>query len=505
MDDLLKTYAKKRREEADAPMEMHPATRRLLQSEAAKLKTGALPSSTSWLEALKIFWPRLAFAAGMLFIAGIVAVTFLGPEDQKAETMQMAMQDTETAAADRYDKSQPPAESQLAKSPASLAPAKPGARPAVIEDQSGRRAPARRAGEALSELATIGERGSVEAEKKMKQVDLVQNELRNNVTMIGEAGRAVAEPTAGTAPADSRSILLSVVTVQKSDDSVPATGGRRADAPIVASEAADFFARSAPKQAAGLDSSLKEEQPAVAQLSDGKAVTASFSATAVQQEAIMPTTRSRFANVHQVGRQNLGKASIAYDATVLVNFVVEQSGERLRVVDGDGSVYEGKVLYGEAAAIAEYDTKLDYAADTRFKVVKDEQSRQQQNARVLDPTAAAAWNFRVSGTNRTLQQPVIVDGILFETAASNSLNQAGTKVSENLLFYRVPPAQAPTQQGSYGLSASPNQNSAQAPSGQASYGGQSMNLLNAGRIQGQVRVGATNQIPLDAVRDANQP
>lgn len=38
MDDLLKAYAKKRRDEAGAPMAMHPATRRLLQSEVAKLK-----------------------------------------------------------------------------------------------------------------------------------------------------------------------------------------------------------------------------------------------------------------------------------------------------------------------------------------------------------------------------------------------------------------------------------------------------------------------------------
>src|SRR5712664_2452194 len=37
MDELLKSYAKKRREDAGAPLELHPATRRLLQSEVARL------------------------------------------------------------------------------------------------------------------------------------------------------------------------------------------------------------------------------------------------------------------------------------------------------------------------------------------------------------------------------------------------------------------------------------------------------------------------------------
>ena len=36
IEELLKAYAKKRQEEAGAPFEMHPATRKLLQGEVAR-------------------------------------------------------------------------------------------------------------------------------------------------------------------------------------------------------------------------------------------------------------------------------------------------------------------------------------------------------------------------------------------------------------------------------------------------------------------------------------
>ena len=38
MDDLLRTYARQRREDAGGSPELHPATRRLLQAEAASLR-----------------------------------------------------------------------------------------------------------------------------------------------------------------------------------------------------------------------------------------------------------------------------------------------------------------------------------------------------------------------------------------------------------------------------------------------------------------------------------
>ena len=45
IEKTLRAYAKKRREEAGAPAEMHPATRRLLQGEVARLRGKAQDKS----------------------------------------------------------------------------------------------------------------------------------------------------------------------------------------------------------------------------------------------------------------------------------------------------------------------------------------------------------------------------------------------------------------------------------------------------------------------------
>jgi len=475
MDHLLKAYAKKRRDEAGAPMEMHSATRRLLQTEAAKLRPASPPTSTSWIDALRKFWPRMAFSAGILLVAGIAAITFLPPADEKQEEMQFAKQDAATPALDRYTAT----ESRPALTPT---PAKPERESVVaLEDQISPPAPARRETKALPELAVAEEK---QLERKLNTLDVVQNEPLNSVAL--NRGAAAA-PTVPATPASDR-VQLRAVTAQSGDKENRAAGGPPAATALTAEAKSKNVADI--KQTDSLVRSLKEEKPLG------------------QQQLNTTTARSRFANVQPVSRQKLSKATTAYDTTVLANFVVEQDGEQLRVTDADGSVYDGKVLNSEAAAVGS-DTQLNFAAGARLDTAKPALAQAGKDVRdqqaQTGPVAASAWNFRVSGTNRTLQQAVVVDGILFETAATNSLNQAATSAtSGSSQFYRFAPAQAPAQQRGYGVSTPATQNSATSSLNQ-SYGGQSMNLLNTRRIQGSVRVGATNQLPLDAVPDGNPP
>jgi hypothetical protein len=79
---------------------------------------------------------------------------------------------------------------------------------------------------------------------------------------------------------------------------------------------------------------------------------------------------------------------------------------------------------------------------------------------------APAWNFRASGTNRTLQQPVTINGVLY-TGSTNFSGQA-------------PAVRGAVQQTSQQLG-----NTAP-PTVQ--------------RIQGRVQVGTGAETPLDAVR-----
>src|SRR5262249_31909182 len=72
MDEALKGFAKKRREEAVAPFELHPATRQLLQGEVARVHRPSAASRRSLLQTITLFWPRLAFAAAAFAVLGLV-------------------------------------------------------------------------------------------------------------------------------------------------------------------------------------------------------------------------------------------------------------------------------------------------------------------------------------------------------------------------------------------------------------------------------------------------
>jgi hypothetical protein len=66
MDDMLKAYADRRRQDAGGPIELHPATRQMLQAEVAR--TYKEVPAASWLQRTIAFWPRVAFATACLVI-----------------------------------------------------------------------------------------------------------------------------------------------------------------------------------------------------------------------------------------------------------------------------------------------------------------------------------------------------------------------------------------------------------------------------------------------------
>src|SRR6266852_4804213 len=73
MDELLKSYAKKRRADAGAPLELHPATRRLFQSEVARLRPERTNASGRWIHSLTRFWPIIGFSVSILVALGLVS------------------------------------------------------------------------------------------------------------------------------------------------------------------------------------------------------------------------------------------------------------------------------------------------------------------------------------------------------------------------------------------------------------------------------------------------
>jgi hypothetical protein len=206
--------------------------------------------------------------------------------------------------------------------------------------------------------------------------------------------------------------------------------------------------------------------------------------------------RGRFALVQQAVTTLAAKKPAAPLAQVLANFVVEQTGDRLRVVDADNSIYEGQwfreVGAANAVIAAGTDPAIRLDADKPAAAPPAAIAGRLEQTRDATVASAQTWNFRVSGTNRTLRQPVTLEGVLLEVAETNQA---------------VPTAPAPA--GTIPLSSPPATRQAPAlpvQNGAVAFGQQNntaANLFNVRRIQGQVRVGPTNQAPFDAVRSGN--
>jgi hypothetical protein len=116
-------------------------------------------------------------------------------------------------------------------------------------------------------------------------------------------------------------------------------------------------------------------------------------------------------------------------APVLVNFKVEQAGQFLRVIDGDGSVYRGYVdeantVYKQVIAQKEQAVALD----NRLKV---QSPRDASANNVSQQRATELYLYRVEGTNRSLNQNVVFS---WNFTPTNEAIAAAQKIyNDNLL------------------------------------------------------------------------
>ena len=77
IEKLLRAAAQKRRDEAGAPFELHPADRRLLQGEVARKFAKPQRENRSFAEAVAQLWPRLAGGVAILAVLGLAVWVLL--------------------------------------------------------------------------------------------------------------------------------------------------------------------------------------------------------------------------------------------------------------------------------------------------------------------------------------------------------------------------------------------------------------------------------------------
>lgn len=297
IEKLLRRYAKKRREETGAPLDMHPATRRLLQGEVRRRfpQTERRESAGGFLSQLR---PRLAFTLCMLALVAICAFLVF-PELEKSER-----------------------EGKLARADNELKPAK--AVPNAVEADALKPAPAE--APPLFAPATV----------PLKQ----------------SAGSSAA-----------RRISFDVNRSEGSPSRAPLTTNHY------------YAAR---------ELTLADE-------------------TAPEDNRLVQKFVKTLAA--PVGTQTKA-ASAATPTPVLNSFEFEQRGNRLRVVDDDGSTYSGSI---EPAV----------ARNLRLAAA----SLREEKANKTVPETPQNYTFLVFGTNHTLKQPVVFSGnLMVETNLVSTLS-----------------------------------------------------------------------------------
>ncbi|HXR48480.1 MAG TPA: hypothetical protein VN784_13675 [Candidatus Limnocylindrales bacterium] len=363
IEKLLRAYVAKRRAAAGDPLKLHPATRRLLQGEAARHapKPETEEVSFSFWQLFRQQWVFLLGFALMIFLGATLLLPGLSTAKRKAESVGAMNNLRQIGVA-----AQMAAEDNHGRLPASLDELANtlGTRAVLTDSISGKPFVYIAGGKDLKTLssnavlayspdnkngrAVLFADGRValvangDFNGLMKQTP-VEFALADKVTREDLAKTAVNAPAAAATPP-------------------PATLGAAATS-------------SAEPTAAG---ELKEQEPA---------------AGAMQlfvQTGAAANLQNEYRNV----------AVSAQAAPVLQSFQVLQNGNAVSVVDRDGSVYQGSVQV--AAAERSQPAPVEAPPQIQTKSVPSVVNQQQQ--------AVQYYFFRVTGMNRTLKQNVVFSG-----------------------------------------------------------------------------------------------
>jgi hypothetical protein len=389
IEKLLRAFAKKRREQAGDPMELHPAMRQQLQKEIARRQTGT--GGGGWLSSFFLgLRPKLVFAVCFVALAvggWIFLANLNGPKPA-------------SLASANYERDELAPAKKTA--PATLAPASPPittvAPPVVAEDKDALKNKPQTVFEnptlKSDQLTVAGENRKVvppPGEKAM-EVDVITNG-------IAQFDASTGVSTASAAPSDRENLAFKS---NRAFGGGGVGGGASADAisknatepalPGLASATTATFA-------ANQDTRKSETQKQLVPAASASVGSAFSDKSKSEIAATTPPASHLFLNRLDmpVARQR-PTASLIAPAPVLASFRVEQTGNAMRIIDADGSVYTGAVQVAEQEGV------------TRAVPPKDALPTAQRVQVVGQSQAAQNYFFRVAGTNRQLQQNVVFSG-----------------------------------------------------------------------------------------------
>jgi hypothetical protein len=480
IEKLLRRYAKKRRDDAGAPLELHPATRRLLQGEVArqfpKADGGRNNSFAEWFAAFRRRWVYATAAIGVVLIAGVVLVVQdKDPQlDAKRHELDLAKNEIGPAKVTGKDVALKEREAGVARR---LATPTPDAAPVpeLSLNQPTRATPTQRDRDGLKSA----EPGALAFNSDTERLRVLNDEsataspsaLPRDTGQVAPAPRAIAKkaPQPIATPEE-------YASAARADN---LSSQRLAGKPVTPPPAATVAGESQPAGAAGpgrigrfADSSVGRDSKLTANTTDTPPALADNTVAFESREGFAPNARGgerekalavsqSFANLAPVSRTE--KALKAPPVSpVLANFQMEQAGDQLRVIDSDGSIYLGEI---------------NPAPVTFGGGGKNQQVFKSEGKLAAPPVAAApapaqqsaqSYFYRVAGTNRTLNQQVVFSWNF--VTLTNALAQSKTKGVGGVL----------NQDGSSG--------SQQLPA-----------LLQNSAINGRAQINAAREIEINAV------
>ncbi len=405
IEKLLRRHARQRGEEAGAPFSLHPANRRLLQGEVARQFPQPAVEPT---ESARDFFARLTrrwiYAVGVLVVLGVAAVLILPLLNEPKPLGRLAQ--SSPAKETTRNESRP---APTVSTPATDARTKQETQRALEPD---------------NRLAAVPV-ATVPADNFTAAKDVQENSLASNGGP--QAMPALAPATKPTADKkvvvhlnqeSAEAVTLNRPPVTSAAENQASSRARSLAAPVTTSHAAEptataRFADQQPATPAAAAAVAANPSPSVRAIAGQKPLTQAASA----QPATKQTQVQSFTNLASDQRKTKARSAVAPPrAPVLANFQMEQVGNQLRVIDSDGSTYLGN-LNAVAANYAAGDAVSQPQAVTDFKRV--DQTAASLPARALPPaqTPAVNYQWRVEGTNHTLNQNVVFTWNFVETNA----------------------------------------------------------------------------------------
>ncbi len=468
IEKLLRGAAKDRSEQAGGAWELHPATRRLLHGEVVRCyprKTAEAGSRWSW----NRLWPRLAWAGGLSAVLA-VALWAAWPESSEGPRLALERQPAREKVFQRAtplgavkEQEQPRAyfdpqarqESTTDNLGIAASRLEQGASKGVMEARPASPAPSV---EYKRRVASSGNReDKAVAEPKMKAGQITGRAFG---VVDGVPSAAVNEPaaTATTSAAPFAGVIpaersLSDVTVALDRGSVPAEAVQRVDTVRGAAAQAQVFYgyfRSVP---VGGSAGLPGQNAAGAagvRLTAGRARLASAPVAAAVEGSKVAVGDSPAKDAVAAR----GFATVP-EKRILRNFIVNQEGNKVLVVDDDGSVYKGLIQSQETSPttlaasqagwfgvsgggnVARPGAEEDLYSPSRPAVVgglgKVDSEVQAPAANAPSESSSQVFlNFSVTGTNKTLNRKVDFAGKLLVASSNLFSNAASNAVANNL-------------------------------------------------------------------------